>query len=47
MQANQNQLLLKKKDENLIKPRQRPISAAPTRNDYNFRFNSKLIPPKK
>jgi len=47
MQTNQQQPIVNKKDDNVIKLPQRPVSASIGRNDYNFRFNSKLKLPKK
>ena len=47
MQTIQQQPVIKKKDDKAIKLPQRPVSAAPARSDYNFRFNSKLKMPKK
>lgn len=47
MQTLQQQPIINKKDDKVIKLPQRPVSAAVGRNDYNFRFNSKLKMPKK
>jgi len=47
MHTNQQQTINKKKDDKIIKLPQRPVSANLGRNDYNFRFNSKLKIPKK
>lgn len=47
MQTNQQQPIINKKDDKMIKLPQRPVSANIGRNDYNFRFNSKLKLTKK
>ncbi len=47
MQTSQQNPIIKKKDDKMIKLAQRPVSASIARNDYNFRFNSKLKMPKK
>jgi hypothetical protein len=53
MQVNKSQIIKQKKSQEKIekiqKGNSRPVSAAaaPKRNEYNFRFNSKFKLPKK
>ena len=42
-----NQQINKKKDDQFLKLQQRPLSAATSRSEYNFRFNSKSKAQKK
>lgn len=47
MQTNPQPMLINKKDDKMTKLPQRPVSATIGRNNYNFRFNSKLKMPKR